>query len=125
MVKSVPEKNLDKNRLRLEMSENDFRSQTNPPSLQCLTAQELADDDSDIEKPVKALLTQLRMTAAKRRLRNAVKSPFDDAFISQNSEFFAKGRLSLIFNHSFTIVGSALPLRCPWHDDRDHPSPEL
>ncbi|XP_028968311.1 uncharacterized protein LOC100907901 [Galendromus occidentalis] len=61
-----------------------------------LTAQELADDDADIEKPLKALLTQLRMTAAKRRLRHALKSPSDDASAPQNSEFFAKG-MGLIF----------------------------
>lgn len=61
--------------------------------LQCLTAQELSNDNADIEKPLKALLAQFRMAAAKRKLRSAVKSPGDEKFLGgQGGELFAKGR---------------------------------
>ncbi|XP_022653316.1 uncharacterized protein LOC111272530 isoform X2 [Varroa jacobsoni] len=63
----------------------------------CLTAQELSNDNADIEKPLKALLAQFRMAAAKRKLRSAVKSPGDEKFLGgQGGELFAKG-MGLIF----------------------------
>ncbi|OQR77958.1 hypothetical protein BIW11_06725 [Tropilaelaps mercedesae] len=62
----------------------------------CLTAQELSSDDADIEKPLKALLAQFRMSAAKKKLRNALSPRDDRAGSGPSAELFAKG-MGLIF----------------------------
>lgn len=58
---------------------------------QSLTAQELSSDDADIEKPLKALLAQFRMAAAKRKLRSAVNLGDDRGSFGPSGELFAKG----------------------------------